>query len=238
MMKNRMNKILAASLMVGLLATGCGNNGPTGAAITLDNTPDGILVGFEIPEIEVKEEAKTEETEVKEEAKAKEEVKAEETVAKTETAVTPKAETPKANNTNTQAATKPATQTTTPKTEAPAPKAETPAPKVETPTPQPVHEHVWKDHIATKTEWVSNMVEVPDYETRKEFYWDCNCGAFIPDAEQEEHCMNHALNGEPANGRGSLVETTVQVGSHMEDHGYNQTVEYVDYQYCDCGATR
>lgn len=88
-------------------------------------------------------------------------------------------------------------------------------------------------------------MSVPDYETREEVmdYIICNCGAEfrVDDSSRLTHATNHILAGEPDNHR---LETrvigteTVQVGSHDEDQGYYQNVEYTDYHYCDCGATK
>lgn len=74
-------------------------------------------------------------------------------------------------------------------------------------------------------------------------YIICNCGAEfrVDDSSRLTHATNHILAGEPDNHR---LETrvigteTVQVGSHDEDQGYYQNVEYTDYHYCDCGATK
>ena len=46
--------------------------------------------------------------------------------------------------------------------------------------------------------------------------------------------------GLPDNYRMETIYETqrVPVGSHTEDHGRYETQTYVDYQYCDCGATR
>lgn len=107
---------------------------------------------------------------------------------------------------------------------------------------EPEHTHVWKEHTATKTEWVPNIVTVPDYEIQKVpvgTAWKCNCGAVIT-GYSGDHAMNHILNGEPDNGYTIIIyeDREVQVGSHTEDHGSNVTTTYVDYYYCDCGATK
>ena len=126
------------------------------------------------------------------------------------------------NNTNTQAPAAPST---------PAP-VEKP---VEKPS-APVHTHSWADHTVTTQEWVSNMVEVPDYETQTTYVWVCNCGAVI-EGDSDTHAMNHVLNDEPANGHVESQTTQVQVGSHTEDQGHYENKTTVDYRYCTgCGA--
>lgn len=107
----------------------------------------------------------------------------------------------------------------------------------------PAHTHVWKEHTATKQEWVPNIVTVPDYATQQVKTGSkivCNCGAELTMSEAEDHGIAHVLAGEPSNY--SIVpvyeEQTVQIGSHEEDQGHYETVSYVDYYYCDCGATK
>lgn len=134
---------------------------------------------------------------------------------------------------------KPAQDNTKPVSTAPSqpelPKAPEPA--------APAHEHVWHEHTAEKQEWVPNIVTVDDYETRDVvvgYVTQCNCGAVLSDDEREQHSINHILNGEPDN-RWTIEKTEpqqVKVGSHEEDHGHYETVTYVDYYYCDCGATK
>lgn len=147
---------------------------------------------------------------------------------------------PASNNTKPANETKPTQDNTKPVSTAPSqpepPKAPEPA--------APAHEHVWHEHTAEKQEWVPNIVTVDDYETqqvpvRSDVH--CNCGAVLVNGEgYEEHAMAHILAGEPDNYRDIVVyeEQQVRVGSHEEDHGYYKTVTYVDYHYCDCGATK
>lgn len=106
---------------------------------------------------------------------------------------------------------------------------------------QPAHQHSWKQHTAQK--WVSNMVTVPDYETQKVavgtryiFFYDGY--TTTSDANAENHAMELVLAGVDDGYRMETIYETkqVQVGSHQEDHGHNET--YVDYEYCDCGARR
>lgn len=106
---------------------------------------------------------------------------------------------------------------------------------------KPAHQHSWKQHTAQK--WVSNMVTVPDYETQKVavgtryiFFYDGY--TTTSDANAENHAMELVLAGVDDGYRMETIYETkqVQVGSHQEDHGHNET--YVDYEYCDCGARR
>lgn len=106
---------------------------------------------------------------------------------------------------------------------------------------QPAHQHSWKQHTAQK--WVSNMVTVPDYETQKVavgtnfiFAEDGYVASNINDAKA--HAKELIKAGYIGNYRTETIYETkqVQVGSHQEDHGHNET--YVDYEYCDCGARR
>lgn len=106
---------------------------------------------------------------------------------------------------------------------------------------QPAHQHSWKQHTAQK--WVSNMVTVPDYETQKvavgtRYIFAYDGYTTTSDADAENHAMELILAGLPDNYRMETIyeEKQVQVGSHQEDHGHYET--YVDYEYCDCGATR
>lgn len=116
----------------------------------------------------------------------------------------------------------------------------------------PSHTHSWKDHTATKQVWVSNIVPVCENQqvqvgTKKVsegFFWHCNCGAVIPKGQDADHAFNHIANNEPDNGyvkehfhEEPVYETKrVQVGTR--DDGHYETQTYVDYKYCDCGATK
>lgn len=106
---------------------------------------------------------------------------------------------------------------------------------------KPAHQHSWKQHTAQK--WVSNMVTVPDYETQKvyvgtryTFFYDGYSTMSAADADN--HSMELILAGVDDGYRSEDIyeKKQVQVGSHQEDHGHNET--YVDYEYCDCGARR
>lgn len=109
----------------------------------------------------------------------------------------------------------------------------------------PTHSHSWKDHTATKQVWVSNIVTVPDYETQQVFshylYVFSADGYSTTDINAVKvHSVELAKQGLSTNYSNvpQYTEQTVQVGSHTEDHGHYETQTYVDYQYCDCGATR
>ena len=109
----------------------------------------------------------------------------------------------------------------------------------------PAHTHSWKDHTATKQVWVSNIVTVPDYETQQVFshylYVFSADGYSTTDINAvKAHSVELAKQGLSTNYSSvpQYTEQTVQVGSHTEDHGHYETQTYVDYQYCDCGATR
>ena len=106
---------------------------------------------------------------------------------------------------------------------------------------KPAHQHSWKQHTAQK--WVSNMVTVPDYETQKvavgtRYIFAYDGYTTTSDANAENHAMELVLAGVDDGYRMETIYETkqVQVGSHQEDHGHNET--YVDYEYCDCGARR
>ncbi|WP_102338069.1 hypothetical protein [Collinsella provencensis] len=106
---------------------------------------------------------------------------------------------------------------------------------------KPAHQHSWKQHTAQK--WVSNMVTVPDYETQKvpvgtRYIFAYDGYSTTSAADAENHSVELILAGLPDNHRLETIyeEKQVQVGSHQEDHGHYET--YVDYEYCDCGATR
>lgn len=126
------------------------------------------------------------------------------------------------------------------------------------------HEHSWKDHTATRQVWVENWVTVPDYETQTIY----GARFYVPTGTPGEYIANgptywfengftqddlkaviaNALRNADENGLYNGVyygnyqnvskTSTVQVGSHQEDQGWYETETYVDYQYCDCGATR
>ena len=181
-----------------------------------------------VEETTVAETTKEETTPATESASSNTEKNTETTAAKKETKSTAK--------TSTQAA---------PKAEAPKAPAPTQAAPAPTQAPAPAHEHQWKEHKATRQEWVSNIVSVPDYETREQTFTFiiCNCGAEFraDDSSFAAHTSAHVFAGEDS-GYWSEVRVvgteTVQVGSHDEDQGYYQNVEYTDYHYCDCGATK
>lgn len=119
---------------------------------------------------------------------------------------------------------------------------------------KPAHTHTWVNHTATRQVWVSNWVDVPDYETKTiyggqlyteqpdgtwlsngETYWfytDADFEAFknliVEKMKTEGYCGNYVNR---------TKTEKVQVGSHKEDHGSYSTETYVEYVYCtSCGA--
>ena len=117
------------------------------------------------------------------------------------------------------------------------------------------HTHTWKDHTATRQVWVSNMVTVPDFETRTVYgaqrytqhsdgqwysdgavYWfengftSSDLAAIIKEKMKTEGYIGNYVN--------RTKTEQVQVGSHQEDLGWYETESYVDYQYCVCGARK
>lgn len=109
----------------------------------------------------------------------------------------------------------------------------------------PAHSHSWKDHTATKQVWVPNIVTVTDYADQQVavdntyiFPYDGFSTTDIDTAMA--HAKELLKAGLSYNYRTEPVYETqrVPVGSHTEDHGHYETQTYVDYQYCDCGATR
>ena len=114
----------------------------------------------------------------------------------------------------------------------------------ETPS-QPAHQHTWKDHVVTTQTWIPNIVVVEDYgEIPGEAYdyFICNCGYETEDAGAiESHVVAHVESGDIQN---FTIQTRYKdsiwgvIGTHEEDQGHYETSSYVDYQYCDCGATK
>ena len=110
---------------------------------------------------------------------------------------------------------------------------------------QPTHQHTWRDHVVTTQIWIPNIVIVEDYgEIPGEAYAVaiCNCGYETEDRGAiESHVEEHINNEEFVN---FSVEPRYRestwgvIGTHEEDQGHYETSSYVDYQYCDCGATK
>ena len=109
----------------------------------------------------------------------------------------------------------------------------------------PAHSHSWKDHTATRQVWVPNIVTVTDYADQQVpvgntyiFAYDGFSTTDINTAKA--HAKELLKAGLPDNYRTETIYETqrVSVGSHEEDHGWYETETYVDYQYCDCGATK
>lgn len=146
-------------------------------------------------------------------------------------------------------------------TEKPAEKStESPAVQPEPqPEPQPEedpapHVHNWVEHRVEFPVFVENIV--PVYETQTVqvgvekisdgWFWHCNCGAVVPDAEANDHIFAHLEAGEPDNGYdrehfhdGDPIYEDQQVQVGTRDESYWETESYVDYIYCsECGATK
>ena len=119
---------------------------------------------------------------------------------------------------------------------------------------KPAHTHTWVNHTATRQVWVSNWVDVPDYETKTiyggQLYTEQPDGTWLSNGEtcwfytdaDFEAFKNLIVEKMKTEGYcGNYVNRTktekVQVGSHKEDHGSYSTETYVDYVYCtSCGA--
>ena len=109
----------------------------------------------------------------------------------------------------------------------------------------PAHTHSWKDHTATKQVWVPNIVTVTDYADQQVAvgtkYVFAEDGFVTTDpGTAKAHAVELVKQGYFGNYRMETIYETQRVpsGSHTEDHGHYETQTYVDYQYCDCGATR
>lgn len=109
----------------------------------------------------------------------------------------------------------------------------------------PAHSHSWKDHTATRQVWVPNIVTVTDYADQKVAvgtqYIFAEDGFVTTDSSvAKTHAVELVRQGYAGNYRMETIYETqrVPVGSHTEDHGRYETETYVDYQYCDCGATK
>ena len=110
---------------------------------------------------------------------------------------------------------------------------------------QPVHEHVWKEHTATTQTWIPNIVVVEDYgEIPGEAYYVaiCSCGYETEDADAIRTHFKEGVRAGTCTNFGTQTryrESTYGViGTHEEDQGHYETSSYVDYYYCDCGATK
>ncbi len=108
----------------------------------------------------------------------------------------------------------------------------------------PAHSHSWKDHIATKQVWISNIVTVTDYTDQQvpvgtRYIFAEDGFATTDSSVAKAHAVELIKQGYFGNYRMETVYETQRVpaGSHKEDHGYNKTETYVDYVYCSsCGA--
>lgn len=114
-----------------------------------------------------------------------------------------------------------------------------------TPMPVPVHMHDWKEHVVTTQTWIPNIVVMDDYETKivESYLFICYCDFETNDADViQQHVEDHIDANEIELAGFGIQDHSyreqIKVGSHEEDHGYYETSTYVDYYYCDCGATR
>lgn len=246
---------MALTLTVALSACGNIDSEPAWKSIESEVESEGLEnIKDEEPEeeIETATEEEPEESEDKSEEVAESEVAEESEIVEedidkmtesevAESAETAKTETVKAETKRTETAKTDTAESAPTPDPTPAP---TPAPTPEpTPTPEPVHEHSWKEHVATTQVWVSNVVVVDDYEEQvvTTAVARCNCGYETTDRDDiTNHVLAHAMAGEPSNfGVQEHTHTEqVKVGSHEEDLGGYGTHTYVDYYYCDCGATK
>lgn len=110
---------------------------------------------------------------------------------------------------------------------------------------KPAHSHSWKDHIATKQVWIPNIVTVTDYTDQQvpvgtRYIFAEDGFATTDSSVATAHAVELIKQGYFGNYRMETIYETQRVpaGSHEEDHGRYETQTYVDYQYCDCGATR
>lgn len=109
---------------------------------------------------------------------------------------------------------------------------------------KPAHTHTWVNHTATRQVWVSNWVDVPDYDTQQvqtgtRFVFPEDGYATTSLSDAKAHAVALVKQGYVGNHyTEAIYETqTVQTGSHKEDHGSYKTETYVDYVYCSsCGA--
>ena len=105
----------------------------------------------------------------------------------------------------------------------------------------PTHTHSWKEHYATKQVWVPNIVVVDDYEDQITGKTDdvaiCDCGFTTTDSGTIAQHVRETMHGFTIQPGHTVIER-VKVGSHEEDLGHYEDTSYVDYYYCDCGATK
>ena len=138
---------------------------------------------------------------------------------------------------------------------------------VNQPANKPSHSHVWKDHIVAKRVWEPNIVEVPVYENKKVHGAQFYTFSGYNELGQEEWIANGPIywfeNGFTIDDLNDIIYNAllqspdgvvdgvlyahyaniqrydkVQTGTTQEDHGTYKTENYVDFQYCDCGAIR
>ena len=157
------------------------------------------------------------------------------------------AETPKATEipTEPEAPVQPSRPEVPAQSETPAQPSQPEAPIQPEAPSQPTHQHTWKDHVVTTQIWIPNIVVVEDYgEIPGESYdyFVCSCGYETEDADAiRAHYKDGVIAGTFKN---FGIQTRYKdptygvIGTHEEDQGHYETSSYVDYQYCDCGATK
>lgn len=116
-------------------------------------------------------------------------------------------------------------------------------------TSKPAHTHTWKNHTAKR--WVSNWVTVVDtpaqtvqgarlYTQNSDGTWTANGETYWFEngftSADLAAIIKNKIKTEGYIGNYQNVSKSVPAVTHQEDQGHYE--EYVDYQYCDCGATR
>lgn len=154
-----------------------------------------------------------------------------------------KSESTKTESTNTAPAeTKRPAQSTTPAQTNSSAQSTTPVQPTTPAQSASAHEHTWIAHNVTTQVWVPNIVVVDDYEYqivgKTDTVFHCNmCNFETTDRDaiaQHAYDTHHGF----AIREGHDIIEEVKVGSHEEDHGHYETSTYVDYYYCECGATK
>ena len=113
----------------------------------------------------------------------------------------------------------------------------------------PTHQHTWQDHTATR--WVSHIVTIVDTPERvvqgAQLYTEQPDGTWISNGktywfengftmDDFKEILIDKIKNEGYIGNYVNRKKTVPAKTHTEDQGHSET--YVDYQFCNCGATR
>ena len=116
-------------------------------------------------------------------------------------------------------------------------------------TTKPAHTHKWENHTAKR--WVSNWVTVVDtpaqtiegarlYTKNSDGSWTANGETYWFEngftSSDLAAIIKNKMKTEGYIGNYQSISKSVPAVTHQEDQGHYE--EYVDYQYCDCGATR